>query len=272
MQFFINNGVNGCRLLLLSSDDLDNLNVKKVGHQELILEGVDLLKHLHYNFASETLQSQALRLGCKARSLYNQLKLDELDSSNDKNQDRVSTATLSGVSDILLSVKSFVSWIDRYPFCNQVDEYLPVRKTILEHSIELASTAQRDQFVEKPNLVIKTSCQKLADLCDRIVQNLNDSLTIQPASLEVVAIKKKADDDLGLHIFSSYSGVHIVGAIKTASPSHRCGRIEEGDEIVQINYQTVVGECVTLAYSLSCVQCVYGNVSWSRSAGRASRE
>lgn len=101
VQFFLNNNVNGCRLLLLSSDDLENLNVNKIGHQELILEGVDLLKHLHYNFASETLQSQALRLGCKARSLYNQLKHDELEScetgNSSKQRDRVSTSTLSGV-------------------------------------------------------------------------------------------------------------------------------------------------------------------------------
>jgi len=67
------------------------------------------------------------------------------------------------------------------------------------------------------------------------------SLAIQPASLEVVAVKKKPNDDLGLHIFSSYSGVHIVGGIKIPSPAHKVGRIEEGDEIVQINYQTVVG-------------------------------
>ncbi|KAI1286798.1 Connector enhancer of kinase suppressor of ras 2 [Halotydeus destructor] len=242
VQFFLNNNVNGCKLVLLTSDDLEKLNVHKIGHQELILEGVDLLRHLHYNSASETLQTQALRLGCKARSLFNQLKHDELDSSEikGKHQDRVSTSTLSSVSDILVSVKSFVSWLDRYPFCTQ-DQYLPVRKAVLRYSIELASTAQRDQFVDKPNQVIKVSCLSLADLCDRIVQDLHDSLAIQPASLEVVAVKKRQDDDLGLHIFSSYSGIHIVGGIKQPSPSHRCGRIEEGDEIVQINYQTVVG-------------------------------
>lgn len=158
---------------------MENLNVRKVGHQEIILEGVDLLKHLHYDFASETLQTQALRLGCRARSLYNQLKTEDCDL----NPSRVSTSTLSCVSDILLSVKSFISWIDRYPFSAQ-DTYLPVRECILRRSIELASTAQRDQFVEKPNEVLKDSCSGIATLCDKIVQELNDSLAITPASLE----------------------------------------------------------------------------------------
>lgn len=162
VAFFLNNNVNGCRLLLLSSDDLESLNVNKIGHQELILEGVDLLRHLHYNSSSDTLQSQALRLGCKARSLYNQLKHDEhepceIGPNGKQQQERVSTNTLSGVSDILVSVKSLISWIDRYPFCS-LDEYTPVRKTVLRHSIELASTAQRDQFVDQPNQVIKASC------------------------------------------------------------------------------------------------------------------
>jgi hypothetical protein len=280
VSFFLNNNVNGCRLLLLTADDLENLKVLKKGHQEIILEGVDLLKQLHYNFSTETLQSQALRLGCKSRSLFNQLKQDEevnaaaaaaaaaeaqaaaltSGKSSKKNQhlqqqalidakksetkkiDRVSTSTLIAVSEIVLSVKQFISWIDRYPFSSQ-DMYLPIRKVILCHSIELASTAQRDQFVEAPNKVIKAACLSLADLCDRIVQDVNDSLAISPASLEVVAIKKAANEDLGVQVYSSFnnSGIHIVGWIKRGSPSDRCSRIEEGDEIVQIRYQTVVG-------------------------------
>ena len=116
-----------------------------------------------------------------------------------------------------------------------------MRKTILKLSIELASTAQRDQFVDKPNEVIENSCITLAELCDRIVQELNDSLAIQPAVLDIVTVKKKPDEELGMHIHSSYSGIHIVGGIKFQSPAHRCGRIEEGDEIIQVSYQTVVG-------------------------------
>ena len=226
--------------MLLSTDDLDNLNVTKIGHQEIILDGVDLLKHLHYNFGSETFQSLALRLGCKSRSLFNQLRQETSDTSNKTKSDRVSTKTLSGVCNILNAVKAFISWIDRYPFESQ-DQYIPVRKDILRLSIELASTSQRDQFVEAPNEVIKANCSTFADICDQIVQELNDSLAIQPACLDVVTIKKKCDEELGMHILSSYSGIHIVGGIKYQSAVHRCGRIEEGDEIVQINYQTVVG-------------------------------
>lgn len=44
-----------------------------------------------------------------------------------------------------------------------------------------------------------------------------------------------------MQINSSYSGIHIVGGVKFQSPCHRCGKVDVGDEIIQINYQTVVG-------------------------------
>ncbi|XP_013794745.1 uncharacterized protein LOC106478730 isoform X2 [Limulus polyphemus] len=240
-HFFLNNNIDGRRLLTLVAEDLVNLNVNKIGHQELILEAVDLLRQLQYNLTSENLQSLSLKLSCKAWNLFNELKLNgPLEASDNKKQEKVSTATLSAVSDILVSVKSLISWLDRYPFCGQ-DQYTPVRKTVLKLSIELASTAQRDQFVEKPHQVIKNNCLNLAELCDKVIQEYSDSLLIQPASLDVATVKKKSDEELGMHIHSSYSGVHMVGGVKFQSPAHRSGRIEEGDEIVQVNYQTVVG-------------------------------
>lgn len=44
----------------------------------------------------------------------------------------------------------------RYPFDGEA-RYIPVRISLLTYSIELASTAQRDQFAEKPHDIIKNS-------------------------------------------------------------------------------------------------------------------
>lgn len=69
-----------------------------------------------------------------------------------------------------------------------------------------ASTAQRDQFADRPNDFISEKCRTFAGLCDRIVQDIHDSLSIQPASLDVALIKKRSNEELGMHIHSSYSG------------------------------------------------------------------
>lgn len=42
---FLNNGVTGGQLLNLRADDLEHLGVKILGHQEIILEAVEHLRH-----------------------------------------------------------------------------------------------------------------------------------------------------------------------------------------------------------------------------------
>lgn len=39
----------------------------------------------------------------------------------------------------------------------------------------------------------------------------------------------------------SFHGIHQIGDMKLSSPAHQSGKIQQGDEIVQVNYQTVVG-------------------------------
>ena len=94
------------------------------------------------------------------------------------------------------------------------------------------------------------------------MQEFDDPLVLQPASLDVATVKKKAEDDVsvglnshsicnnvdgidlwiqGMLIQTSYKGVHVIGGVKFQSPAHQCGKIEEGDELVQVNYQTVIG-------------------------------
>ncbi|XP_035205869.1 uncharacterized protein LOC118180902 [Stegodyphus dumicola] len=241
VHFFLNNEIDGYHLLNLTADDLEDLHIFKVGHQQLILEAVELLRQLHYSLNSETLQSLAVKLGCKSRSLYNDLKLNgPQDHVESIRQERVSINVLSAVSEVLTSVKALVSWLDRLPF--QHDPLcLKLKKTVLKLSIELASTTQRDQFAERPHALIKRNSLHLAELCDKFVQGSKDSLILQPASLDIAMIKKKPDEELGIHIKSTYSGVHIIGGIKDQSPAKRCNKVEKGDEIVQVNYQTVIG-------------------------------
>ena len=49
-ESFRNNNINGQRLLHLTVSDLMKLNVEKLGHQEIILEGLETLKSLVRSF------------------------------------------------------------------------------------------------------------------------------------------------------------------------------------------------------------------------------
>jgi connector enhancer of kinase suppressor of Ras 2 len=65
-------------------------------------------------------------------------------------------------------------------------------------------------------------------------------MLLQPSYLDLVTLKKK-ESELGFYIMPSYQFIHRVTDVKYNSPAHNSGKVEDGDEIVQINYQTVVG-------------------------------
>ncbi|XP_039293640.1 uncharacterized protein LOC111050039 isoform X2 [Nilaparvata lugens] len=231
---FQNKQINGQQLLNISPDDLEILGVYKLGHQELILEAVEHLRNFHYELDRETLQLLALRVSCLAHSLYNDLR------RNHSNSHLVSTQTLSDVAHIVMAVKPLVCWLDRPPFNGHL-EYKQLKPELLAWSLEMATSGQRDRFAEHPVEEIRNSSAKLAKLADSLIQDTKDPLLLQPASLDLATLKKRSSDDLGFYIVPSFHGIHEIGELKLNSAAHQCGKIEPGDEIVQINYQTVVG-------------------------------
>ncbi|XP_072755267.1 uncharacterized protein Cnk [Anoplolepis gracilipes] len=230
---FMNHSVNGQQLLSLQPEDLEYLGVLKLGHQEIILEAVEYLRNFHYELDRENLQLLALRLSCQAHSLHNEL-------SRQTDSKPVTTQTLSDVASVVMAVKPLVRWLDRPPFCGQL-VYNDKKAELMKLSLEMATCAQRDRFAEKPIEEIRTTCDQLAKLADYIIQDTDDPMILQPASLDLATLKKKSGDDLGFYILPSFHGAHQIAEIKFGSAAHQCGKMEEGDEIVQVNYQTVVG-------------------------------
>ncbi len=96
-------------------------------------------------------------------------------------------------------------------------------------------------------------------MSDALIRDTQDPLVLQPAYLDIATVKKKAADDssdFGLVLergagvsaagsssasLLGSSGPHLVKEVRFGSAAHGAGRIEAGDEIVQVNYQTVVG-------------------------------
>ncbi|KAI4478996.1 hypothetical protein M0804_011458 [Polistes exclamans] len=230
---FMNHYVNGQQLLSLRPEDLEHLGVLKLGHQEIILEAVEYLRNFHYELDRENLQLLALRLSCQAHSLYNEL-------SRQTDSKPVTTQTLSDVASVVMTVKPLVRWLDRPPFSGQLD-YNDKKVKLMKLALEMATCAQRDRFAEKPIEKIRSTCEQLAKLADYVIQDVADPMILQPVTLDLATLKKRPGDELGFYILPSFHGIHQIADIKFGSAAHQCGKMEEGDEIVQINYQTVVG-------------------------------
>ncbi|XP_040576297.1 uncharacterized protein cnk isoform X2 [Lepeophtheirus salmonis] len=242
-HFFLNNNVTGKGLLNITVDDLSRLQVNKIGHQELILESIELLKNLHHNLDTENLQYVCLRLSCKARSLCNELRM--VFPPPDQGKQSVQTATMLSVGDILDSLLVVLSWLIREPFLYE-PLYQEFKNHLRQIGTELATNTQRDTFAEKPIDVILDCCDKLADLSDSLIRDCNDPLILQPASLDVATTRKKKkkkghlmeeEDEDGIMFDKIYPNfMHVIG--RGTLPSVK---IEPGDEVIQVNYQTVVG-------------------------------
>ncbi|KAK9870665.1 hypothetical protein WA026_008227 [Henosepilachna vigintioctopunctata] len=230
---FLNNGVTGGQLLNLRADDLEHLGVRILGHQEIILEAVEHLRHFHYELDKENLQTLALKLSCVANSLYRELLTVQDDCRPFKSQ------TLSDVHNIISAVKPLVCWLDRAPFAGDKD-FMDCKTQMLQLAFEMATNAHRDIFSEEPVITIRKICERLTKMADHIIQDLSDPMILQPASLDLATLKKK-EQELGFFILPSNHAVHQIAEIKYGSPAHGSSKIEEGDEIVQVNYLTVVG-------------------------------
>ncbi|XP_011702468.1 PREDICTED: connector enhancer of kinase suppressor of ras 3-like [Wasmannia auropunctata] len=230
---FLNHDINGQHLLIIQSPDLERLGVMKIGHQEIILGALEYLRNFHYDLDKENLQLLALRLSSQAHSLHNQM-CSQMDS------EFVSTQALSDVASIMMVIKPLVRWMDYPPFSGDIT-YQGKKSELLNLSIEMAACAQRDRFADKPVQAIRTTCSRLATLADYIIQDISDPIILEPAILDIAVLRKKSSDDLGFHILPSFHGIHQITEVKPGSAAHQTGKMMEGDEIVQVNYQTVVG-------------------------------
>lgn len=234
-HYFVNNNVSGKQLLNLTVSDLYKLHVEKLGHQEIILDAVERLKHLHHNLDTENLQYICLKLSCRSRSVFNEINLLSVEKHE---KQKVDTATMSAVAEVLDVLISVLAWLDRPPF-NNSEPYYAFKASFIKIGIELATNTARDTFAEKPVQVILKCCGNLADLSDSLIRDVNDALILQPASLDVATTKRRAEDfGIGLDT-TGPTGVHVINEIRF---HHQSGQsIQLGDEIVQVNYQTVVG-------------------------------
>jgi len=107
----------------------------------------------------------------------------------------------------------------RSPFTGQLD-YQHRKSELLRLSLALATCAQRDRFAERPVEAIRTSCKELTRLADGIIQDIVDPLILQPASLDLATLKKRAGDDLVSNLLTFHRQACEIGSLVFHSVYH----------------------------------------------------
>ncbi|XP_016999437.2 CNK3/IPCEF1 fusion protein [Drosophila takahashii] len=225
--------IGGRALLNIRPYELENLGMLRIGHQEIVLEAVENLRNFHYHLKNDNLQFMALHVATAAGNLHRELARNHAEST------KIDTRILHDITRTIATLKPLVGSLERTPFRKQ-EMYREYCGNVLKCGLELATIAHRDRFALQPVPAIRQSAERLENLANFVIQDISDPMVLQPASLNLVTLKKR-ESELGFNIESSYNGIHRVTDIKYNSPAHNSGKIEDGDEIVQINYQTVVG-------------------------------
>uniref|UniRef100_A0A673JGX6 Cnksr family member 3 n=1 Tax=Sinocyclocheilus rhinocerous TaxID=307959 RepID=A0A673JGX6_9TELE len=199
--------ISGEQLLKISHQDLEELTMTRVGHQELILEAVDLLCALGLNITL---------LG----------SLQPADMKNNLRQQ--------------FTLVLFV-FVCRTPLTG-ISDFTSTKNKIIQLCLELTTTVQKDCTVFEMEEKILEVSRVLTGICDSTMRITSDPLKSQMTCLEEVTITNiKADEGLGMYIKSTYDGLHVITGTTENSPADRTQRIHAGDEVIQVNRQTVVG-------------------------------
>ncbi|KAM3934275.1 connector enhancer of kinase suppressor of ras 2 isoform 5-T5 [Leptodactylus fuscus] len=230
----------GDQLLRITHQELEELGVTRIGHQELILEAVDLLCALNYGLETENLKTLSHKLNASAKNLQNFITGRRRSGHYDgKSSRKLPNDFLTSVVDLIGSAKSLLAWLDRSPFA-AVTDYSVTRNNVIQLCLELTTIVQQECTVYETENKILHVCKTLSGVCDHIISLSSDPLVSQSAHLEVIQLSNiKPSEGLGMYIKSTYDGLHVITGTTENSPADRCKKIHAGDEVIQVNHQTV---------------------------------
>ncbi|KFP03257.1 Connector enhancer of kinase suppressor of ras 3, partial [Calypte anna] len=220
--------INGEQLLQISHQDLEELGISRIGHQELVLEAVDLLCALNYGLETDNMKNLVLKLRASSNNLQNYISSRRKSSSYDGHTSRKPpNEFLTSVVELIGAAKALLAWLDRTPFTGIAD-FSSMKNSIIQLCLDLTTTVQK--------------AKTLNVICDKAIRSTTDPLMSQCACLEEVHLTNiKPGEGLGMYIKSTYDGLHVITGTTENSPADRSQKIHAGDEVIQVNHQTVVG-------------------------------
>uniref|UniRef100_F6W3Y2 Connector enhancer of kinase suppressor of Ras 2 n=1 Tax=Monodelphis domestica TaxID=13616 RepID=F6W3Y2_MONDO len=234
VQFYLDNfeseNINGEQLLRITNQELEDLGVIIPDHQEIILEAVDLLSILNHELETENLRALAHRLNVAAKGLQGFLAGRRRSGLSDgRTLRQLPNNCLTAVVDLIGVAKKLLAWLDRLPFVT-VAEYGVLKNKIVQLCLQLTTIVQQVKLLYQV-----LTCKSLTGICEAIISLSSDTLSNRSGHLEVVYINSTLTSG------STYDGLHVITGTSKNGNLDQCKQIDAGDEVIQVNDQTVVG-------------------------------
>ncbi|MEJ1275406.1 Cnksr family member 3 [Cricetulus griseus] len=178
--------IDGEQLLKISHQDLEELGVTRIGHQELVLEAVDLLCALNYGLETDNMKNLALKLRASSHNLQNYISSRRKSSAYDGNTSRKPpNEFLTSVVELIGAAKALLAWLDRAPFTG-ITDFSVTKNKIIQLCLDLTTTVQKDCLVAEMEDKVLNVVKVLNGICDKTMRSTSDPVMSQCACLEEV--------------------------------------------------------------------------------------
>lgn len=203
--------INGEQLLKISHQDLEELGIARIGHQELVLEAVDLLCALNYGVETDNLKNLLLKMRAVTNTLHIATSERRKSPTYESNtSSKLPNEFLSSVVELIGAAKSLLAWLDRTPLTG-ISDFTTTKNKIIQLCLELTTTVQQDCTIYDMEEKILDVSKVLNSICDQTVRTTSDPLMSQSACLEEVQLTNiKPGEGLGMYIKSTYDGLHVI--------------------------------------------------------------
>ncbi|KAG9484036.1 connector enhancer of kinase suppressor of ras 3 isoform X2 [Eleutherodactylus coqui] len=203
--------INGEQLLKISHQDLEELGVTRIGHQELVLEAVDLLCALNYGLETDNMKTLVLKLRSASNNLQNYISNRRKSTCYDGTTScKPPNEFLTSVVELIGSAKALLAWLDRTPFTG-ITDFSSTKNKIIQLCLDLTTTVQQESTVAEMEDSVLNVSKVLNGICDKTYRFATDPLTSQSACLEEVILTNiRPGEGLGMYIKSTYDGLHVI--------------------------------------------------------------
>ncbi|XP_011935442.1 PREDICTED: connector enhancer of kinase suppressor of ras 1 isoform X3 [Cercocebus atys] len=219
----------GKNLLQLCPRSLEALAVRCLGHQELILGGVEQLQALSSRLQTENLKSLTEGLLGATRDFQSIVQGRLGDCA------KTPVDVLCATVELVHEANALLFWLSRYLFSHLND--FSACQEIRDLLEELSQVLHEDGPADEKEGTVLRICSHVAGICHNILVCCPKELLEQRAMLEQVQL----DSPLDLEIHTTSNCQHFVSQVDTQVPTDSQLQIQPGDEVVQINEQVVVG-------------------------------
>ncbi|KAM7536547.1 hypothetical protein Aperf_G00000086933 [Anoplocephala perfoliata] len=243
LSSFRTSNFTGRRLSCLTESDLKSLGIHKIGDLKRFQKAISSLTEDFAGLEVENMQSllfAVIRITEQFTALLGRIRVQNASFEFVNELEHLLVKSLLHLS---LMVKKAASWLERGPF-SHVSRLSTLRRAMLQHTIDLNTVLQsalrKSSLLTYQNAMVELA-RELRDSLEAVIHDCDDSMLLTPCSVEYVSLRKDEQASYGFTFYTNEFNVHIIMSLDSHAPAFSYGGIGKDDEIIEVNYQLVLG-------------------------------